>query len=113
MINDSGYCYEIGKEKIDHLFYMDYLKLYAKNDDQLETLLQTVHHFSNDINMTFGLDKCAKATFKRGKLTQTSNVELNIDTVIKELDQEETYKYLGIDEIDGIQHSKIKEKIRK
>jgi len=32
---------------------------------------------------------------------------------IQELDQEGTYKYLGINEGDGIQHSKMKEKIRK
>ena len=59
------------------------------------------------------MDKCAKATFIKGKLTKTSNVVLNQDTAIKELDQEGTYKYLGINEGDGIQHSKMKEKIRK
>jgi len=32
---------------------------------------------------------------------------------IQELDQEGTYKYLGIHEGDGIQHSKMKEQIRK
>jgi len=32
---------------------------------------------------------------------------------IQELDQEGVYKYLGVDESDGIQHSKMKEKIRK
>ena len=63
--------------------------------------------------MEFGLDKCAKATFIRGRLTSTSEVKLNEDTSIRELDQEETYKYLGIYEGDGIQHAKMKEKIRK
>ena len=29
------------------------------------------------------------------------------------MDQEGVYKYLGVDESDGIQHSKMKEKIRK
>jgi len=63
--------------------------------------------------MEFGLDKCAKATFKRGKLTETSDLQLDIDSCIKELDQENTYKYLGVDEGDGIQHAKMKEKVRK
>ena len=36
-----------------------------------------------------------------------------INTEIQELDQEGVYKYLGVDESDGIQHSKMKEKIRK
>jgi len=61
----------------------------------------------------FGLDKCAKATFKRGKLTETSDLQLDIDTCIKELDQENTYKCLGVDEGDGIQHAKMKEIVRK
>ena len=36
-----------------------------------------------------------------------------METKIKELDQEETYKYLCVDEGDEIQHGKMKEKIRK
>ena len=63
--------------------------------------------------MTFRLDKCAKATFIRGKLKSTSSIVLDIDTKIKELNQEETCKYLGIEEGDGIQHRKMKEKLRK
>ena len=31
----------------------------------------------------------------------------------KQLDQEGTYKYLGVNEADGVQHSKMKEKTRK
>ena len=56
--------------------------------------------FSDDISMEFGLDKCAKASFIKGKLTRTTAVELDIDTTICELDQDETYKYLGIDKGD-------------
>ena len=54
------------------------------------------------------LDKCTKAAFKNCKLTCKTTVELDIDTIICELDQEETNKYLGIDKGNGIQHSKIK-----
>ena len=67
---------------------MDDLKLFGKIDYELEGLLRTVKTFSDDIGMTFGLDKCAKATFIRGKLKSTGSIVLNIDTKIKELDQE-------------------------
>ena len=43
-------------------------KLYAADDKQLETLLQTVHGFTRGIGMQFGLEKCIKATLKRSKL---------------------------------------------
>ena len=43
---------------------MDDLKLFSK-DDNLEGVLQIVKKFSDDTGMSFRLDKCAKATFKR------------------------------------------------
>ena len=69
--------------------------------------------FGDDIRMDFGLDKCAKATFKRGKLAKTENIELDVGTTIQDLEQEGTYKYLGVNEGDGIQHAKMKEKIQR
>ena len=92
---------------------MDDLKLHAKNNKELEGLLSTVKQFSDDIGTEFGLDKCAKASFIKGKLTRTTNVEMDVDITIRELDQDETYKYLQIDEGNGMQHSKMKEMIRK
>ena len=112
-LNSTGYGYRIQNRTVSHLLYMDDLKLYGKNDDQLQGLVQTVKNMSDDIGMEFGLDKCAKATFRRGKVTSTSNINLNTKDMIKELDQEGVYKYLGIEEGDGIQHNKMKEKIRR
>ena len=37
---------------------------------------------------------------------------MDIETTIRQLDQDETYKYLEIEEGNGIQHSKLKGKIR-
>ena len=46
--------------------------------------------------------------------TSTSeNIQIELDTTIQELEQEGTYKYLGVNEGDGIQHAKMKGKIRK
>ena len=89
------------------------LKLYGKNDYELDGLLKTVKTFSDDIDMTFGPDKCAKATFIKGKLKYASSIVLDTDTKIKEFDQEETYKYLAIEEGDRVQHGKMKEKRKK
>ena len=82
---------------------MDDLKFYVKNDKELECLHSTVKQFSDDIGMAFALDKCAKATFRKSKLTRTTANVLDIDTTIRELDQDETYKYLEIDKGNGIQ----------
>ena len=41
-LNDTGYGYKIGDKKINHLFYMDDLKLYEKNDKELDGCLCAV-----------------------------------------------------------------------
>ena len=76
-LNQTGYGYNIQKRSINHQFYMDDLKLFAKDDNDLEGLLETMKKFSDDTDMFFGLDKCAKATFKRGKLAGTTSVKLD------------------------------------
>ena len=63
--------------------------------------------------MEFGLDKCAKASFKRSKKVSAEGIQLNDNQVIQDLDQAEIYKYLGIEEGEGVQHHKMKVRIRK
>ena len=47
------------------------LKLLGKSTAELESLLNTVRMFSNDISMKFGLDKCATLAIIEGKVTET------------------------------------------
>ena len=70
-LNRTGYNYgESGKCRlIGHLLYMDDLKLYGRNSDQLDGLLHTVRTISDDIQMKFGLDKCAVEHFVNGRLS--------------------------------------------
>ena len=63
--------------------------------------------------MEYGLDKCAKASFKRGKKVSAKGIQLNDNQVIQDLDQAETYKYMGMEEEEGVQHYKMKLNIRK
>ena len=46
--------------------------------------------FSDGIGMLFRLDKCAKATFIKGKIDKAENVTLDVSTTSKELEQERT-----------------------
>jgi len=112
-LNNAGCGYQIMGKSINHLFYMDDLKLFARNDNELTGLLDTVKKFSDDIGMQFGLDKCAKVTFIKGKIVKAENITLDVSTTIKELEQERTYKYLGIQEAEGVSNAANKEKVRK
>ena len=62
--------------------------------------------------MEFGLEKCAKITFKRGKLTHLQNLVTDTNREIQELEQGKMYKYLGIKESEGIQHQQTKERFK-
>ena len=42
------------KEKINHLLFMNDLKLYSRSEKGLDSLVQTVHVFSEDKGMEFG-----------------------------------------------------------
>ena len=86
---------------MNHLFYIDDLKTFGRDDNQQTGLLTIVKTFSDDNKMDFRLEKCAKASFKRSRLTQTTSIHLNIGTAIKEIEQEGTYKYLGVNEGAG------------
>ena len=66
LLSATEFEYTMNKERVNRLLCMDDLKLYLKNDIQLEELLNTVTIFRDDIETQSGLDKCAKASFKRG-----------------------------------------------
>ena len=76
-LNSSVYGYKIQTEQITHLFYIADLKLHTKDDSEIEGLLRILKGFSDDIGMEFGLSKCPKATFKRGKLEKSDHVRLD------------------------------------
>ena len=92
--------------KLSHLLYMDDLKLYGKSTAELESPLNTVRIFSNDISMEFGLDKCATLAIIKGKVTETQSMNLPNNT-IKRLNLDETYKYLVILQADDVKHKQV------
>ena len=43
------------QEKIKHLMYMDEIKLFAKNEKELEILIENVRIYNQDIGIEFGM----------------------------------------------------------
>jgi hypothetical protein len=85
MLNKQEAGYEVtGKNKVQHLFYIDDLKLFSWDEPQLQQELTTVKSSGYDIQMEFTLNKCATAVFKHGKLTKRQNISLNNQTRKKE-----------------------------
>ena len=55
------------QEKFNHLKYWDNIKLSAKNEKELKTLIQTIRIYKQDIRIGFGVEKCAMLIIRKGK----------------------------------------------
>ena len=106
-------CYKWGKKeyRLNHLIFMDDLKLIAKSEEQTNRLVRTVYMFSTDIGMEFGIKKCGIITMKRIKIVKTERIKLPDGEVMKQVGQE-GYTYLGIIELDKIKKTEMKEKTK-
>ena len=90
---------------------MDDLKLFGKNEKEIESLIKTVEVFSCDIGMDFGTKKCGVACVKTGKLSKTEGLRLLSGKIITEVN-EEGYRYLGIIELDKIKEQEMELQFR-
>ena len=89
---------------------MDDLKLFGKSDDQIDSLVQTVFTFSEDIGIEFGLKKCVVVILKKGKLVKFDRIHLPNQEIMKEVDENE-YNYLGILQLHEIKEHEMKNKV--
>ena len=99
--------------KINHLLFMDDLKLYSRNQKELDSLVQTIRIFSKGIGMEFGIEKCAMLVFEKGKIVKSVGIALPDGKVIKSLQEAENYKYHGILEAERILGEEMKLKVSK
>ena len=90
---------------------MDDIKLFAKNEKELETLIQGVKIYCQDIGMEFGIEKYAMLVMKSSKRHITDGMELPNQDKIRTLEENETYKYLAILEADAIKQVEFKKNI--
>ena len=100
LLNTSNIGHRINRQGdiISHLLFVDDLKLFAANDNQLASMIRIVNKFSDDIAMSFGIDKCKKLTIQRGKIVDMENIQLDDSEELKSLKLNQQYKYLGFGE---------------
>ena len=102
----------VHEKNITHLLFVDDLKLLAPTLNKIKLQLDIVTTFSKDIGMTFGEDKCAYICIDRGKRKSLGkSIEIN-GVTIKELQEDEPYRYLGQDETVGYDGKLNKERIQ-
>ena len=107
-----GYAFGEDKRKINHLLFMDDLKLYGSSEAEVKDLCGVVQKFSDDIGMKFGLSKCAALVLKAGVQEKCEGIELPDGEVMHEV-EDGGYKYLGVLQGADIMTKEMKEKVRK
>ena len=71
--------------------YMDDLKLLGRNKNDLKNEMKIVQTISKDINMDFGLEKCARIYLKRGSVQSKIHIGSTFENDIKGLDPRKAY----------------------
>ena len=102
ILRETGMGYQLEKNgaKVNHLFFMDDLKLYGKNGKEIDSLIKTVWQCREDIKMEFGILKCAAVSLQSGK-KRWEGIQLPNGEEIGEAGAG-GYKYLGVLELDKI-----------
>lgn len=116
ILNATGHGYKIdisNNIKLTHLLYMDDIKLYAANREQLDDLLKRTEEFSNDIKMKFGIEKCKVNSIIAGQFKKVDSHNLeHQEGAIDSMDFKESYKYLGYKQTTTLNHTEIKNSLK-
>ena len=81
--------------------FTDDLKIFAKSKNQIDSLVEFVHIFSEDIGMQFVINRCGVLIMERGKVIWADGIRLPDGQHMKDID-ETGFIYLGILETDKI-----------
>ncbi len=74
-------------------YYIDFIKLHARNKRDLDSLIHITRIYSNDIGMSFGPEKCGQMVSKNGKMIRMEGAELLERSAVG---VQVSYKFLGI-----------------
>ena len=102
----------MGQTRINHMLFIDDLKLFGKSERQIELLVNTVHAVSDDTGMEFGIKKCGLLIMKTGKAMTCEGIELANGMTMKEVESE-GYRYLRILELNKVKDKEMKEQFQK
>ena len=86
--------FQKGKSELNHLLFMDDLKLCGSNQNEIDSLVRTVEIVIKNIGMTFVIDMCGVLAMNRGKEVECNGIELENGEEIGQIGK--GYKFLGI-----------------
>ena len=109
-----------GKREIKrtHSLFIDDLKVYQESHKILKDLNETIVQASHDTGACYGVAKCAEIIFEKGKKVKGEGLQVLQERMkTMDPDQKEIYKFLGVEQADGIKtkevYNRVKEEINR
>jgi len=101
-------------QRLNHILYVDDIKLCAATNNQLQELLPLTDTFSRDIKMVFGIEKCKTLCIAKRKLEMRNfTTEDDDDDTMDAMNEGDMYRYLDHMQAKQIKHVRMKHKLGK
>ena len=96
-----------------HSLFVNDLKVYQESHEILRDAIEVIVQASYDTGACYGVLKCAEIIFQHGKIVRGEGLEL-LEERMKTMDPDknEIYKFLGIEQLDGIKTKKVFERVK-
>ena len=96
-----------------HSLFVDDLKQYQENHETLKDVNKIIVQASHDTGACYGVAKCAKIVFERGKMVRGEGLQvLEEHMESMDPDENEIYNFLGIEQADGIKTKRVYERVK-
>ena len=96
-----------------HSLFVDDLKQYQESHETLKDVNEIIVQASHDTGACCGVAKCAEIVFECGKMMRGEGLQVleeRLDSM--DPDKNEIYKFLGIEQADGIKTKRVYEQVK-
>ena len=96
-----------------HSLFVDDLKVYQESHELLRVVNEVIVQASHDTGACYGVSRCAELVFERGKMVRAEGLEVLEERMrAMDPDKNEIYRFLGIEQADGIKTKKVFERVK-
>ena len=89
------------------------MKVYQESHEILRDINEVIVQASHDTGACYGVSKCAKIVFERSKMVRGEGLEVLKERMkMMDSDENEIYKFLEIEQADGIKTKKVFERVK-
>ena len=99
--------------KRTHSLFVDDLKVYQESPNALKIVNETIVQASHNTGACYGVSKCAEIIFQNGKMVRGERLQV-LEERMKTMnpDENEIYKFLGIEQTDGIKTKAVYKRMK-